>query len=245
MLGKSQRFKNAGFDCPKYMLPIGKKSVFECVIDSFLDVKNAEPVILAVPDNITVKSFIAEKMQKYDLTYEIVTIHKETDGQADTVNQTISVLKQKPHILNTDVYIFNIDTFRFNVMLPKFRDHSALSFETFNGNGDGWSFAVSDQNGYATQVVEKKRVSKYCSTGMYHFSSAEIYTSAYNDYYRGARQCTETEHFIAPIYNSLIQQDVPVKITEIADGDIICCGTPAEYHAIINDRYLIELLNSR
>ena len=50
MAGKSSRFFNAGFDKPKHQLTIGKKSVFELVINSFFEYFSSEQFIFICRD---------------------------------------------------------------------------------------------------------------------------------------------------------------------------------------------------
>jgi len=247
MLGKSSRFQSAGFKQPKYMLPIGNKTVFECVIDSFTHVLNNETIVLAIPNNEVVEAFVVNQIKKYkNINFEVIFIDFDTQGQADTIYQTIEALRMRNYCLQSDIYLFNIDTFRFNLQLSKFTDHGMLDFETFEGKGNSWSFALPDNNGqYVTKVVEKVRISQYCSTGCYHFPNAELFSSAYEKYYLETTKFPEAEHFIAPLYNILINDNYKIRMSVINQTDIICCGTPEEYSQIVADEYLVRLLNDR
>ena len=51
MVGKSSRFFEAGFSVPKYALPIGGKSVFECAVRSFEKYFKTDNFLFVVRDN--------------------------------------------------------------------------------------------------------------------------------------------------------------------------------------------------
>lgn len=77
--------------------------------------------------------------------------------------------------------IFNIDTMRPRCDVPTDVGWDGW-VECFNAEGDGWSFVLPDlyKPNVAREVVEKRRVSDLCSTGVYYFPrSRQLFEWAY------------------------------------------------------------------
>ena len=70
--------------------------------------------------------------------------------------------------------IFNIDTIHL-ALNPLFDDKYDGILETFNAEGDHWSFAEMDDNNLVKKVVEKKRISANCSNGLYYFQDLNLF----------------------------------------------------------------------
>ena len=85
MAGLGERFRKAGYDCPKYMIQAKGKTLFEWSMDSLLGYNNKVIKYIFVvrkEDNAT--EFIKEKMNKYKIdNIDVVSIDYLTEGEGN------------------------------------------------------------------------------------------------------------------------------------------------------------------
>lgn len=231
MMGKSSRFYNAGYKEPKFMLPIGESNLFKETVLSFQNYFNSEFFIFSIPNENELQQWICNQLNDINLkNYQIVTFDYETNGQADTIFQTIKKIKMKEGELN----IFNIDTILLNFNKEfEGRDNCDGYLEVFCGQGDHWSFADIDNNRNVIKTAEKERISTYCSNGFYNFSCKEIFIEGFLKQEEFNSLKNAGEIYIAPIYNYLINSGYSFKVKEIDIKNIIFSGTPIEYETML------------
>ncbi len=233
MVGLSSRFFKDGYSKPKYMLEAHSKTVFHWVVSSFLDssVTLNEKILFIIKKNYyDTDIFIDEYFSSINFkNYECVTLEKMTSGQAETVYLG---LKKSSANIDEPLTIFNIDTIRRKPFYrPVGCSHNYL--EVFIGDGNHWSFAETDENGYVTRVAEKKRISKYCSDGLYNFDKVSTFISLYKETQSDESYITNNEKYVAPLYNRLIMSKNNVYIDLIENKNLIFCGVPKEYEDFI------------
>ena len=225
MAGLGNRFRKAGYNCPKYMIEAKGKSLFEWSMDSLIGFsQHSSKYIFVVRKEDKATDFIKEKCKQYDITeIEIIELDGLTDGQATTALLAI------PYVNLDDAFmVYNIDTYvepyemRFNEI------EGDGYIPCFYAEGDHWSFVKLDENGNAIEVREKQRISDNCTLGAYYFSSAKLYKKIYEEYYKDAENVEKSEKYIAPMYNYMIQKGYIVKITQINSKKVHVLGTPEE-----------------
>jgi NDP-sugar pyrophosphorylase family protein len=109
-------------------------------------------------------------------------------------------------IANSDQYI--------NTDLKDF--HSAVSSGRYSGvvmtmedNDPKWSYVELNSAGMVTKVVEKEVVSIFATTGVYGFSSASLFTEAF-ERMRKANDRTNGEFYVGPSYNYVETNEFPI-----------------------------------
>lgn len=232
MAGLSQRFINAGYTLPKYMLYIHNKSLFNLSVSSFEHYFNSSKFLFICRNIFDTPKFIIEECKLLRIkNYQIIILDKSTKGQAETVYIGLN----KANISkNESLLIFNIDTIRQNYIFPDDIKDCDGYLEVFIGEGKNWSYAKTESD-ISTKVIEtaeKKEISKYCSTGLYYFKSYELYNIAYNL----NQSITNNELYIAPLYNNLISNNYNIRINLINREEVIFSGIPNEYKNILINR---------
>lgn len=230
MAGLSQRFIKEGFTLPKYMLYAGNKSLFNLAISSFSAYFKDTKFLFIARELYDTKQFIKEECQLMGIdNFEVVILHKPTQGQAETVYLG---LKNSTIDSETPISIFNIDTFR-----PGFKFPSQIGFwdgylEVFKGDGANWSYAKteSENSTKVLETAEKVEISNNCSTGLYYFKSANLFYQAFEN--RNPIDSTSKikELYVAPLYNRLIQVGKEIHINIINRDEVLFCGVPSEYY---------------
>jgi len=234
MAGLSKRFSDAGYFLPKYMLDLSGKTVFEHAIMSFKSYFKSNNFIFICREVNETSKFVYSKCAEMSiLSYQIYCLNDLTKGQAETTLIGLEGLKCDS---NRPILIFNIDTFRPGYVFPPNIDQWDGYLEVFTGSGTNWSY-VKPYNELSTRVIEtaeKKEISNLCSTGMYYFRSFNLFKEAYLNYYS---KLLNTEHYIAPIYNSLTSNHKDVHYHMIDRENVIFCGTPDEYKELKGYQY--------
>lgn len=225
MMGKSSRFYQAGYNQPKYMLPLPGSNLFNETVKSFKSYFSSDLFVFTIPDKEDECNWILKQINFLGIdNFEIIKLKDQTNGQADTIFQTLDKISPFDEELN----IFNIDT-----ILTNFKKELLDSFdgylEVFEGNGDHWSFADIDKEGVVLKTAEKKRISSYCSNGFYNFKSSEIFIEGFLKQEEFNKKNKTGEIYIAPIYNFLINHNYRFKVKKIFLNEIIFSGTPFEY----------------
>ena len=234
LAGLSKRFFEEGFKVPKYMLPIKQKTLFYWAVKSFERYFKDQYFFFICRDIYDTKLFIEKSARELGvLNFEVVELKSTTSGQAHTVQlglNTSGFFGDEPLV------IFNIDTFRFRYKFPKLISNPLVSgyLECFKGSGANWSNVITECDG-SSKVIrtsEKLNESNLCCTGLYYFSTVNKFLRCYQSHYSNDNSNSNSEHYIAPIYNTLIAQREDIRVEIIPQSSIFFCGTPSEYYAL-------------
>ncbi|MCR5879218.1 capsular biosynthesis protein [Phenylobacterium sp. J367] len=173
MAGRSQRFFDAGYTVPKYMLDLNGRSVFANAVGSFEAEFRRRPFLfITAGDNDGFVRHEAERLGIEDS--RVVGLDGPTAGQAETVERGLG-----GH--DGPLTIFNIDTFRPGFTFPGgLFDDADGWLEVFRGSGANWSYVkpASGPEPWAIETAEKKPISDLCCTGLYHFARAADFRAA-------------------------------------------------------------------
>lgn len=240
MVGRSRRFLDAGYKVPKHQLKLFSTSVFTLAVGGFVRSAASEGMMIICLEEDSLGSFITDELNKLGITNpSIVELPEMTLGQADTVFQAIEAASIPEDEALT---IFNIDTFRPGFEHPQSFSHLDTDgyLECFIGEGANWSNVVleSGSNDKVIRTSEKQQESEFCCTGLYHFSTARSFRSAFTE--ERERIANETkptvsEIFVAPLYNHLLKKGADIRMSLVAQSDVIFCGVPQEYESLKQD----------
>ena len=225
MAGRSQRFYDAGYDQPKWALPLQGRSVFAHAVGSFAADFATRPFRFIVAAGAA--PFVISEAERLGIAdAEVVELARPTAGQAETVELGIGG-HEGP------LTIFNIDTFRPGFTFPGGVFETADGWlEVFRGSGANWSYVepAPGPEPWAVRTAEKVEISDLCCTGLYHFAKAADFRAALAAE-RAAPQAKEL--YVAPLYNHLIARGAKIAWRLIDRTEVVFCGTPAEYEALI------------
>ena len=224
MAGLGTRFLKAGFDCPKYMIEVNGKSLFEWSMSSLEDFRD-EKYYFIVRSSDDAVNYISECCNRMHIsTFQIIEIDYVTSGQAETV-----MCAQDYWDVNDELFIYNIDTYVEPVHIHATDIIGDGFIPCFNGKGDHWSFVKTDSYGRAIEVTEKIRISNNCTVGAYYFKSCGLYANIFQEYYNENKQSdNKSEKYVAPLYNQLIDDGGDVFISLIPEDVVHVLGTPEE-----------------
>lgn len=230
MAGLSRRFADAGYTVPKFKLPIWGGYVFDFAVSSFEAHFQTERFVFIYRETGGIEGFLKERVALLGINDAVfVGLERCTAGQAETVELG---LKFAGVTADSEITIFNIDTFRRPGMVgvPN-RDNLSGCLEVFEGEGDNWSFALPDPSdeSLVARTAEKVAISKFCSDGLYHFSSMKIFEEALR---QERMKPSAAELYIAPIFNHVINDGKLIGLVVAEIEDLRFCGVPDEYESL-------------
>ena len=227
MAGLGSRFKEAGYDMPKFEIQAHGKSLFAWSMESLEGFYNpGDTYYFIVRAEDDAGDFIKNEWKAMDRDTDeikIIELSEPTDGQATTA------MKAAPFWDRTDaLLIYNIDTYVKSGCMKSSDIEGDGFIPCFNAPGDHWSFVSVDETGKATEVREKQRISDNCTLGAYYFSSCALYEKMYESYYKDAGNLEKGEKYVAPLYNHMIRLGMTVRMSIVPFECVHVLGTPAE-----------------
>ena len=226
MLGLGSRFAMAGYLLPKYLLPLCGRPILYWTLYSFRKCSDWHLVFVVRHDHLRycIKDLINDLCREIGFkSFEIIVLNFDTTGQAHTFDQAL--------VNSSDldpVCCFNIDSIHLDFDYSFYQEFEHPVIETFKGSGDHWSFVQtsSDNSSRAIKTAEKVRISDNCSNGFYYFSSKLQFTRLFES---SSLTGVGEEHYICPLYNTLIESDVFVVNKEVSSSALLFSGIPEEY----------------
>lgn len=235
MAGDSKRFKEYGFDQPKYLIEVLGKTLLERSLSS-LPLHLATKLIFIYKKEHEEKYKVSSQIKNIVcklfnlINCEVPEIHsvlldKATRGQAETVLMAKDKLD-----LEDELIIFNADT-QFEYDWSKI-DIDPIDDGVTDGlilavkkEGEQWSFAKRGRNGYVERTTEKERISDNALVGFYHFCEAKDFLESAEARIK-MNFLSKGEFYVAPLYNDLIKRRKNF-ILDIVDS-FTPLGTPEE-----------------
>ncbi|RZI85112.1 MAG: hypothetical protein EOP38_06365 [Rubrivivax sp.] len=232
MAGNGRRFREAGYDLPKYQISAHGRTLFEWSMLSLANFWQAGARATFVTQREhDAAEFIHRHAARCGITsVSIVELDALTAGQATTALAAAAAVEDRTQ----PMAVFNIDTYVHPSHLRPQDVRGQGWIPCFPGAGDGWSFAKVDESLRVLEVREKVRISPWATIGLYYFDSFARYQSLYEEHFAKADGMEKGERYIAPMYNTLLEQQRDVYIACLPPDAIIPMGTPAELNAFID-----------
>ena len=211
MAGAGSRFEKAGYTFPKPLIEV-----------------NGKPMIQVVVENLNIDAkhiFIVQKehYEKYNLKYllnlitenncEIVQVDGMTEGAACTTLLAKELINNNEPLVmaNSDQFVeWDSNEFMYSMTA----DNIDAGILTFNSTHPKWSFAKLNEDGFVSEVAEKKPISDIATVGVYYWNKG-------SDYVKYAEQMiskdvrVNNEFYVCPVFNEAIQDDKKVKVFPI------------------------------
>jgi dTDP-glucose pyrophosphorylase len=231
MAGMGKRFRDAGYNIPKYCIEAHGKTLFTWSLLSLRSfIQQGANFFFVVRAEDQAAHFIHQQARQLGIgNVQIIEIDRLTDGQATSALLAGEFVQDS----RSPILIYNIDTFVHPDSLPADAVRGDGWVPCFPGKGEGWSFAAATPDNKVTEIREKVRISDHATIGLYWFSSFDLYQQAYVNYYSDTARIEKGEKYIAPIYNQLIKSGAPVYLYDVPFDSVIPLGTPAEVNIFL------------
>jgi len=210
---EGSRFSIAGYTFPKPLIDVNGKPMIQVVVENLgLDTKRAHFIFIVRQ----------EHLEKYNMCHllnliapgcTIIPVDSVTQGAA------CSILLAKDYINNDDhLVLANSDQFMewdANVfMYSMTADDIDGGIATFENSHPKWSYAKLGEDGFVSEVAEKKPISRNATTGIYYWKKG-------SDFVQFAEQMiekdirTNNEFYTCPVFNEAIEAGKKIKIFPI------------------------------
>jgi HAD superfamily hydrolase (TIGR01509 family) len=226
MAGAGSRFAAVGYTFPKPLIDVRGKPMIQVVVEAL----NIQANFVYIVQR--------EHYEKYNLKHmlnlitpdcKIVCVDGITEGAA------VTVLKAQEHIDNDNkLLIVNSDQYvEWNsnqVMYAFNNDEIDGGIVTFENTHPKWSYVRLDQQGFVSEVAEKKVISNKATVGMYYWRKG-------SDFCRYAHQMIDrnirvnNEFYVAPVYNQAIADRLKIRIKDI--DKMWGLGTPEDLNTYL------------
>lgn len=224
MSGLGSRFSEIGIKIPKYKIIAKNKSIFEWSMLSLLDFYRHK-FIFIIREEALDELFLKEICSRLGIcNYKFVILKSQTDGQATT-----AIYADKYIDDNESCIIYNIDTYvkLYKILESDISDDLYGFIPVVVAEGTRWSFVKLNDIGMVEEVSEKKPISNLATIGFYYFKTWSLFKEAYREL-RDSIILTNKEVYIAPIYNYLLNNRLPIGIKKLSNKDVFILGTPEE-----------------
>lgn len=228
MAGAGSRFANAGYTFPKPLIEVCGKSMIQVVVENM----NIEANYIFLVQK--------EHFEKYNLKYllnliapgcKIVQVDGLTEGAACTT------LLAKEYIDNdAPLVMANSDQFvewNSNECMYAF---SADSIDggiiTFEATHPKWSYAKLGEDGFVSEVAEKKPISNLATVGIYYWKHGSDYVK-YAEQMISKNIRTNNEFYVAPVFNEAISDNKKIRVKSI--HKMWGIGTPEDLEYFLNN----------
>ena len=222
MAGYNTRFHDVGFDIPKYLLPWNGTTIIHDIIQNLGETH--QTVLVANKRDVYFKDQLLETIKPLGLNESNILYIGDTKGQAHTAAVGIGQL----HETELQTFIHNADTIvkgrSLGSIAESMNDMYDAYIDVFVGNSPKYSYVRAFEE-TVLEIVEKKQISPYASSGLYGFLTASMYMSYYDS-------CIQqnNELFVADVIQSMIGAGRKAFMNGLGNNqETIVLGSPQEY----------------
>lgn len=223
MAGAGSRFEKAGYTFPKPLIEVNGKPMIQVVTENL----NIEAQFVYIVQKKHYEQYnLKETLEMISPGCEVVQVDGLTEGAACTTLLAKEYINNDEPLLmaNSDQFVdWNSNEFMY-AMVGDEVDGGILTFKSTHPK---WSFVKLNEDGFVTEVAEKKPISDTATVGIYYWRKG-------SDYVKYAEQMIEkdirvnNEFYTAPVYNEAIGDGKKIKIFDIEEDDMWGLGTPED-----------------
>jgi dTDP-glucose pyrophosphorylase len=232
MAGYNTRFHDVGFDIPKYLLPWNDTTIIHEILKNFGNTQ--QTILVANKRDIYFKEQLLETIKPLGLNENNILYIGDTQGQAHTAAIGVAQLYQNSlptFIHNADTIVIgrNLESLSLNMRGEYYNGY----VDVFIGNSPKYSYVRAYEEN-VIEIIEKKQISPYASSGLYGFSSADIYMAHYDKLLQ-----TNYELYVSDVLQNMILSGKKIFMNGLTNAqETIVLGSPQEYGIEIARRAL-------
>lgn len=228
MVGRGQRFRDAGFTTPKQLISVGHQQMIDWSM-SCIKTDECNQIFIIRRDTVENNNMDQILRQKFGEDIIIVIAENETEGTV------CSCLLGEKYINNSlPLSITTLDMYFEPHFDPAKVTKSDGMVLTFKANNPAYSYSQLGNDGYVVRTAEKEVISDYAHAGLYYFARGfDFVKYAKEMIKRNIR--VKNEFYVAPLYNLLIENGMKISIQSI--DRLWSMGTPDERKYFLENEY--------
>jgi dTDP-glucose pyrophosphorylase len=211
MAGAGSRFAQAGYDLPKPLIDVNGKPMIQVVVEN-LNIE-ANYIFIAQREHEE-KYNVSKTLKEISPNCRIVFVNSLTEGAACTTLLARDLINNSQPLVmaNSDQFI----EWNSNECMYAFKaDGVDGGILTFEAEGPKWSYAKIGNDGFVSEVAEKKQISNLATVGVYYWKKG-------SDYVKYAEQMiakdirTNNEFYVCPVFNEAIQDGKKIRVKNVS-----------------------------
>jgi HAD superfamily hydrolase (TIGR01509 family) len=227
MAGAGSRFEKAGFTFPKPLIEVEGKPMIQQIVENLnIDAH----FIFIVQKEHYLKYNLHQLLKLITPECDICLVDGLTEGAAcTTLKAKVVINNNEPLVIaNSDQIIeWNSNEFMYAMTAPEI-DAGIL---TFRSTHPKWSFAKVGEDGFVTEVAEKKPISDIATVGVYYWKHGKDYVK-YAEQMIANNIRVNGEFYVCPVFNEAIADGKKVKTFDVPRMWGI--GTPEDLQVYLN-----------
>ncbi len=226
MAGAGKRFFDAGYVFPKPLIEVDNKPMIQWVIESLNLQAN---YIFIIQKEHQEKYNIKSVLKILQPECKIIELDHLTEGAACTTLLAKKYINNSDPLIiaNSDQYINWNSSKALYDFNSKNLDGAILTFEAIHPK---WSYAKCNEEGYVTEVAEKKVISKNATVGVYYWKHGSDYVESAEEMIKKNVR-VNNEFYVCPVYNEFLSKNKKVKIHNV--DKMWGLGTPEDLNNFI------------
>lgn len=226
MAGAGTRFSKAGYGLPKPLIDVFGKPMIQTVVENI----NVDANFIFVVQE--------EHYSKYNLHTilnliapgcKIIQTNGLTEGAACTTLLAKEYINTNDHLLivNSDQYVeWDSCDFMYKMIYNNYDG----GIVTFKATESKWSFAKIGDDGFVSEVAEKRPISDNATVGMYYWKHGSDYVN-FAEQMIGKNTRVNNEFYVCPVFNEAIEAGKKIKTYDISK--MWGLGTPEDLEFFI------------
>lgn len=218
MAGRGSRFRDAGFELPKPLIPVHGKPMVQVVINNLRPNVEHRYIFLCLQEHLD-QYGLKEKLAEWAPGCAIVPVDQVTEGAACTVLLAKDFINSDDAMMiaNSDQWV-DIDINDYLAEMERTGADGLIM--TMWADHPKWSYVRLNEANEITEVVEKQVVSNEATVGIYNYRrGADFVASAESMIAQNLR--VNNEFYVAPAYNEMLASGsklVYYNVGQEADG---------------------------
>lgn len=236
--GLGTRFKKLGYKLPKPLINVMGKPIIFWLLDN-LNLNNIDYVVIPYNSEIDKYRFSHLLKKNYpNINFIFVKLKDNTRGAAET----IYVALQQLLIDDMPVLCLDGDNFYIEDIVSKWEGHNCIYLFEDNSDTEAYSYAKIHNN-KIVDVVEKKKISDFASTGGYGFDSWH----KLRDYCKKIIDnniMQKNEFYTSTVIREMLKDNYEFNPKYVTNNKYICLGTPFHVRIFCNNFPIINAINN-
>ena len=237
MAGLGSRFKIEGFDIPKPLIEVFNKTLVEHSIES-LNIEGKYIFITRKYENENFNIQLSEILKKIKPASVEIILDEKTGGAVETCLFASNLINNdEPLIITNCDQRLDWESEKFMNFINDELDGVVITFDNDNPKN---SFAIVGEDGFISELVEKKAVSRNALIGIHYWKKGSDFVFSGNMLLNEYKKKNKLECYVSESYNFLIENGKKFKCYEIPANEFISLGTPYDlsiYQAKVKEFY--------
>lgn len=231
MGGLGQRFRDAGINTPKPLIPVLGTPMFKKALASFDAYPGEKHHVFVIRKDTDDEYRLAAQIMDILPDAKIKILDHNTQGAVETcliaeeyINPEIPLV-----IMDCDIAFDSADYFAKIEKAVAENEYDGLLL-SFDSSDPRYSFAKTNEDGLVVRTAEKVAISNNALMGAYFFTQASLFLDAAHELVGQQISSEMKEYYVSLIYNILLEKGHKIGL---AKGNFYCFGTPEELEQYI------------